>query len=295
MRSRLILALLGMVAVLAIAGCPRDDGSKDTGANPPPKTVTETPKPAAPPAMPANMPPPGTTPPGTTPPGTTPPGTTPPGTTPPGTTPPGTTPPDTTSGGATTPPGETPPATTPPATPAGGTTVVVLETTKGNIELTVHDEWAPIGAKHFLELVNAKFYDGAPWFRVIDVPGSTRPFVAQCGVAADPKLNEEWAPKTIVDEPVKKGNLPGTVCFGKSGRPNSRSTHIFVNLGDNTSSLDPQDFACFAEVTKGMDVAAKLTKVEYRDQTKLSMPGGMEDFRKSFPNADYIKKAYVKK
>jgi cyclophilin family peptidyl-prolyl cis-trans isomerase len=167
-------------------------------------------------------------------------------------------------------------------------TTVVLETTKGDIVLEVHPEWSPKGAAHFLELVNAKFYDGAPWFRVMEG------FVAQCGIAADPKLNEEWMQKTIEDEPVVQGNLAGYVAFGKTRDANSRSTHIFINMADN-SKLDEQGFSCFAKVTGGMDVVAKLARVQFQDQQALSLPGGMEKFKAMFPNADYIKKAYVKK
>lgn len=173
--------------------------------------------------------------------------------------------------------------------PAAATTKVVLETTKGNIVLEVHPEWAPIGAAHFLELVNAKYYDGAPWFRVIDG------FVAQCGIAADPVMTAKWQNKTIMDDPVVQGNKPGYVAFGKTGAPNSRSTHIFINYADNSMSLDPQGFACFAQVVEGMDVANKLFRAEFADQAALSAPGGLDAFRKMFPEADYIKKAYVRK
>jgi peptidyl-prolyl cis-trans isomerase A (cyclophilin A) len=200
---------------------------------------------------------------------------------------------NTTAAGATT----TPPNASVPATGAStgstGTTVngdivqVAIETTKGPILLAVHPEWAPIGAAHFIELVNAKFYDGAPWFRVLDG------FVAQCGVAADPKMNETWAAKTINDEPVVTGNKPGMVAFGQSPAPNSRSTHWFINMVDNSGGLDGQGFACFAEVVKGMDVVAQLTKCEFADQGVLAGPGGMDAFKKQFPNADYITQAFV--
>lgn len=175
------------------------------------------------------------------------------------------------------------------AKPAAATTKVVLETTKGNIVFEVHPEWAPIGAAHFLELVNAKYYDGAPWFRVIDG------FVAQCGIAADPAMTAKWQDKTIMDEPVVQGNKPGYVAFGKTGAPNSRSTHIFINYADNTMSLDPQGFSCFAQVVEGMDVANKLFRAEFADQGTLAGPGGLDAFKKMFPQADFIKKAYVKK
>jgi len=202
----------------------------------------------------------------------------------------------------------TPPATNPPADnnppadanppedkkPADETkedvnvTNVILETSKGNIALAVHADWAPIGAAHFLELVNAGYYDGAPWFRVI--PG----FVAQCGLAADPKVTAQWKDKTIQDEPVKQGNLRGMVAFGKSGAPNSRSTHIFINLVDNSAGLDAQGFSCFAEVTSGMDVADKLKHCEIQDQDALGKQG-IALFRKMVPDGDVITKAYVKK
>lgn len=262
------LCLLALALAAFVFGCPRKPAEPP---NTPPVSIQNQNQ-ATPPATDT-----------TTPPVTPPDGTTPPATD--GTTPPAT---DTT-----TPPvtgeAQTPPATEDkPVTAAPGTVVVVMETTKGNIVLEVHKEWSPLGVAHFLELVKAKFYDGAPWFRVIDG------FVAQCGIAADPALNAAWGEKTIQDEPVKQGNQPGYVAFGKSGAPNSRSTHIFINLADNTQALDPQGFACFAKVIEGMDIALSLYKAEYQDQMGLAQPGGLDTFKQMYPQADYIKKAYVR-
>jgi peptidyl-prolyl cis-trans isomerase A (cyclophilin A) len=173
-------------------------------------------------------------------------------------------------------------------TPAMSTdaTRVVFETTKGKLVLAVHPAWAPVGAAHFLELVRAGYYNGAPWFRVIDG------FVAQCGIAADPAVNAKWENVSIQDDPVKQGNTRGFVSYGQTSAPNSRGTHIFINYGDN-SRLDAMRFAAFAEVVEGMDVADRFTRCEYQDQGRLSGPGGLEDFQKKFPGADYITKAYV--
>jgi cyclophilin family peptidyl-prolyl cis-trans isomerase len=168
-------------------------------------------------------------------------------------------------------------------------TTVVLETTDGDIVIEVHSAWSPLGAAHFLELVNDGFYNGAPWFRVLEG------FVAQAGVAADPAMNAKWGEKTIMDEPVVVGNKRGFICYGKSGMPNSRSTHIFINYGDNSSSLNPQGFAAFAVVTEGMEIADGLFKCEYADQSGLGRAGGLEAFKARFPDADYIKKAYIRK
>ncbi|MCD6119009.1 peptidylprolyl isomerase [bacterium] len=166
--------------------------------------------------------------------------------------------------------------------------IVVFETTKGDIVVELHEEWAPIGVAHFKELINAGFYDGAPWFRVLDG------FVAQCGVAADPALNEKWGEATIKDEPVIKGNVRGTIVYGKSSLPDSRSTHIFINFVDNSAKLDQQGFSAFGEVIEGMDVADSLFSCEFRDQPGLAAEGGLEKFKATFPDADYIKRAYFK-
>ncbi|GEM_PF-452692 len=168
------------------------------------------------------------------------------------------------------------------------TITVVFETTKGDIVLEVHPSWSPLGAAHFIQLVEAGFYDGAPWFRVI--PG----FVAQCGVAADPALNATWGEETILDEAVKQGNLPGYVAFGKSGMPNSRSTHIFINYIDNSGALDHQGFSCFAKVVEGFDNARELYPCEFGDQAGLAGPGGLDRFKQAYPGADYITRAYVR-
>jgi cyclophilin family peptidyl-prolyl cis-trans isomerase len=167
-------------------------------------------------------------------------------------------------------------------------TTVVLETTKGDIVLELHESWAPLGYAHFLELVNAGFYDGAPWFRVVDG------FVAQCGVSADPALNAQWGQKTIMDEAVVVGNKPGFVSFGKSRLPNSRSTHVFINYKDNSSGLDTQGFSCFAQVVEGFDVAQELYRCEWGDQFGLGQEGGLATFKQAHPDADFIVKAYVR-
>jgi cyclophilin family peptidyl-prolyl cis-trans isomerase len=187
---------------------------------------------------------------------------------------------------------DTPPATDTPADaapPAAGTTRVSLVTTKGNIELTVHPEWDQIGAAHFLELVNAGFYNGSPWFRVI--PG----FVAQTGVNPDPAVTSKWSSAPIKDSPVIKGNSAGTVAFAKPGMPDSRSAMFFINLADNSQSLDPQGFSAFAEVTTGMDVALALFPAEFADQGALQGPGGIELFKTQFPQGDFITTASVVK
>ncbi|MCB1220760.1 MAG: peptidylprolyl isomerase [Planctomycetales bacterium] len=163
---------------------------------------------------------------------------------------------------------------------------VKFECTNGDIIFAVHHEWNPLAAERFITLVNSGYYDGAPWFRVIDG------FVAQCGISADPRMNAEWDEATFPDEEVLVGNTRGMVAYGKTGDPDSRTTHIYINYGDN-SRLDEKGFSAFAEVWQGMDVADSLFRCEYDDQEGLAAEGGLAKFREMFPEADFIELAYV--
>ena len=170
---------------------------------------------------------------------------------------------------------------------ADDTFLVKLETTKGDIVIEVHPAWAPIGAAHFRELVDAGFYTQCAFFRVL--PG----FMCQAGVAGSPEVNARWADRTIPDEPVIKSNQRGYVTFGKTGAPNSRSTHIFINYSDN-AYLDQSGFAPFGVVVEGMDVADSINSQygERPDQGRMRYEGN-DYLQKTFPGLDYILSASV--
>jgi peptidyl-prolyl cis-trans isomerase A (cyclophilin A) len=164
---------------------------------------------------------------------------------------------------------------------------VLLETTVGDVVLEVHRDWAPNGANHFEELVEAGFYDNCSFFRVL--PG----FVAQWGLNGDPALNTQWASSTIPDDPVIESNLPGMITFAQTGQPNSRTTQLFVNYEDN-SFLDAQNFAPFATVISGM-AALEAINAEYGEQPNQNLIRTQGDtyLDANFPNLDRITKATI--
>jgi peptidyl-prolyl cis-trans isomerase A (cyclophilin A) len=192
------------------------------------------------------------------------------------------------------------PAPTPEATPTAaptpeaakaepkaepGVTKVRLATTKGDILLAVHSDWAPLGAARFLELVKAKYYDDAGFFRV--VPN----FVVQFGLAANPAVTKKWD-NPIKDDPVTKTNRTGTLSFATAG-PNTRTAQIFINLRSNMM-LDGQGFAPFAEVVEGMSVVESLYAGygEMPDQGLITNQGNAY-LKTKFPKLDFIKTARI--
>jgi cyclophilin family peptidyl-prolyl cis-trans isomerase len=162
---------------------------------------------------------------------------------------------------------------------------VKFETSKGDFVMEVHEDWAPIGAKRFLELVNDKFFDGARFFRI--VPN----FVVQFGLAASPAQSKKWD-KMLDDDPVLRTNSIGTVAFATAG-PNTRTTQLFINMRSN-QMLDDQGFAPFAKVTEGMDVVERFYAAygERPDQDLIKKRGNAY-LTAEFPSLDYIKKATI--
>jgi len=152
--------------------------------------------------------------------------------------------------------------------------------------IEVHRDWAPLGADHFFALVKAGYYDGNRFFRV--VPG----FVVQFGISGDPATTTKWKNMNLTDDPVKQNNTVGMVTYATAG-PNTRTTQLFINLGNN-QSLDGQGFAPFGKVISGMDAVMKIYSGygESPDQSQVEGQGNAY-LHGQFPMLDYIQKATV--
>ena len=80
----------------------------------------------------------------------------------------------------------------------------------------------------------------------------------------------------------------------QTGAPNSRSTQLFINHGDN-SFLDGQRFAPIGIVVEGMTVVDSLYKTGENPPEVQSMvkSQGNEYLKKKYPQLDYIKTARI--
>ncbi len=118
-----------------------------------------------------------------------------------------------------------------------------FDTSKGSFVIEVHRDWAPNGADRFYNLVKNGFFNDARFFRVIEG------FMVQFGINGDPKISAVWRDANIQDDPVKQSNARGMMTFATAG-PNTRTTQVFINFGDN-AGLDGQGFAPFGKVVVG--------------------------------------------
>jgi peptidyl-prolyl cis-trans isomerase A (cyclophilin A) len=167
-----------------------------------------------------------------------------------------------------------------------------FDTSKGVFVIDVRREWAPVGADRFYNLVKNGFYDENRFFRVISG------FMVQFGVNGNPQVSTPWRNAQIKDDPVKQSNKRGFITFATSG-PNSRTTQVFINFGDN-SRLDGMGFASFGQINSGMNVVDQL----YADYGEGAPQGrgpnqgriqgeGNAYLTRDFPNLDFVRKATI--
>ena len=167
-----------------------------------------------------------------------------------------------------------------------------FDTSKGVFVIDVRREWAPVGADRFYNLVKNGFYDENRFFRVISG------FMVQFGINGNPQVSTPWRNAQIKDDPVKQSNKRGFITFATSG-PNSRTTQVFINFGDN-SRLDGSGFASFGQVSSGMNVVDQLY-ADYGEgapQGRGPNQGRMQSegnayLTKDFPNLDFVRKATI--
>jgi len=150
--------------------------------------------------------------------------------------------------------------------------ILVLETSKGPVEIALRPDLAPNHAERIKTLANEGFYDGVPFHRVIDG------FMAQTG---DP-TGTGTGGSDYPDLKAEFTNTPyerGTVGMARAQSPNSANSQFFIMFG-RTPSLDGQ-YTVFGQVIDGMDVVDAIKK-------------GSRSANGQVSNPDQITKAYIK-
>ncbi|MDD2547029.1 MAG: peptidylprolyl isomerase [Burkholderiaceae bacterium] len=137
---------------------------------------------------------------------------------------------------------------------------VEMQTSLGLLKLAFYPDKAPATVLNFFSYVNAGFYDGTLFHRV--VPG----FVVQgggftSGLVAKPNTTAPIALET----PNGLSNVRGTLAMARTSVPNSATSQFYVNLQDNLgldyASASAPGYAVFGVVKEGMAVIDAIAAV----------------------------------
>lgn len=140
---------------------------------------------------------------------------------------------------------------------------VVIETSMGDVTVELFRPRAPVSVVNFLTYVQAGFYDGTIFHRVI------RNLIIQGG-----GLEEDHTPRVeglrggILNEAANRlQNRRGTIAMARLGEPNSARAQFFINVGHNdmfnhrNTTREGYGYAVFGEVVDGMDVVDDIARV----------------------------------
>ena len=135
---------------------------------------------------------------------------------------------------------------------------VVFSTTQGSFLIEFYPQKAPITVKNFLAYVDAGFFDGTVFHRVI--PG----FMIQGGGFTEEMKKKKSNPPIKNEANNGLLNKRGTLSMARTQNVDSATSQFFVNLKHN-AFLDHggRDFgyAVFAKVIAGMAVVDKIAAV----------------------------------
>ena len=139
---------------------------------------------------------------------------------------------------------------------------VVLDTSKGKIVLELYADKAPETVKNFLNYVDAKYYDGTIFHRVI--PN----FMIQGGgFTNDMKRKSPQAPiKNEADKGLK--NDRGTIAMARTGDPHSATAQFYINSKSNnflnykSKTQQGWGYTAFGKVIEGMKTVDAISAVK---------------------------------
>jgi cyclophilin family peptidyl-prolyl cis-trans isomerase len=157
------------------------------------------------------------------------------------------------------------------AIPAVAADSVVLDTNLGSITLELDSTKAPLTVANFLAYVDAGFYDGTVFHRVI------RDFMIQGGGFTEDLKQKSTKPPIKNEAGNGLKNLRGTIAMARTGVVDSATSQFFINHKDNPfldhRAPNPREFgyAVFGRVTAGMEVVDRIAA------TPTGVRNGMPD------------------
>ena len=139
--------------------------------------------------------------------------------------------------------------------------MVTIQTSMGDIVISLHHKETPNTVKNFLDYVESGHYENTIFHRVINN------FMIQGG-GFDINFDLKKTKGSIINEADKaKENAIGTIAMARTQDPHSATCQFFINTNDN-AFLNYQaknnaewGYCVFGEVTEGMEVVRKISEV----------------------------------
>lgn len=126
----------------------------------------------------------------------------------------------------------------------------------GTIIVSLDADSAPITVTNFMSLVDAGFYDGLTFHRIIEGFMMQGGDPTGTGVGgSDNTIKGEFAANGV-DNPIQ--HKRGTISMARSMDPNSASSQFFI-CHEDCPSLDGQ-YAAFGQVESGIEVVDEICK-----------------------------------
>merc|ERR1712070_627724 len=147
-------------------------------------------------------------------------------------------------------------------------------------------------ASSFIDLCQTGFYEGIHFHRVIPnfmaqfgCPNAKDPKSRRAGTGGPPDgtfknlktgaMEKRSNGGNIQDENISRdSNEPGTLSMANTGSPNTGGSQFFINVADNRNldwfSPGASKHPVFGQVTRGLDVCQKISKVRTRNDNPVN-------------------------
>jgi cyclophilin family peptidyl-prolyl cis-trans isomerase/predicted small lipoprotein YifL len=129
-----------------------------------------------------------------------------------------------------------------------------FQTSKGNFEVELFADSAPITVNNFVFLARQGFYEGVTFHRIVET------FMIQTG---DPLGTGTGGPGYTIQDELENTSTykyePGILAMARTRAPNSAGSQFFICTGLDASTLTP-DYAIFGKVVEGMETVNAIAK-----------------------------------
>ena len=144
---------------------------------------------------------------------------------------------------------------------------VKLQTSMGDIVIELNREAAPVTVENFIDYVQADFYNGTIFHRVING------FMIQGGGFGDDMRRKETQSSIVNEASNGLKNDRGTIAMARTNNPDSATSQFFINLVNNNNldySANNPGYTVFGKVTDGMEVVDAIAKVKTTTRSGMS-------------------------